>query len=61
MLLNRHSELTFPVMSSVRVTTDGGANWNVIRKNADGQWIFDTPNALVDGIYPSRRGHGSGR
>ncbi|HGB7823750.1 TPA: non-fimbrial adhesin SiiE, partial [Salmonella enterica subsp. enterica serovar Typhimurium] len=25
----------------VRVTLDGGANWNVIRKNADGQWIFD--------------------
>ncbi|EGJ2658910.1 Ig-like domain repeat protein, partial [Salmonella enterica] len=24
----------------VRVTLDGGANWNVIRKNADGQWIF---------------------
>ncbi|EDN7001063.1 Ig-like domain repeat protein, partial [Salmonella enterica] len=23
----------------VRVTLDGGANWNVIRKNADGQWI----------------------
>ncbi|EHS6296254.1 non-fimbrial adhesin SiiE, partial [Salmonella enterica] len=22
----------------VRVTLDGGANWNVIRKNADGQW-----------------------
>ncbi|EBB1489179.1 Ig-like domain repeat protein, partial [Salmonella enterica] len=28
----------------VRVTLDGGANWNVIRKNADGQWIFDSPN-----------------
>ncbi|EDZ6275596.1 Ig-like domain repeat protein, partial [Salmonella enterica] len=27
----------------VRVTLDGGANWNVIRKNADGQWIFDSP------------------
>ncbi|ECF8996578.1 Ig-like domain repeat protein, partial [Salmonella enterica] len=26
----------------VRVTLDGGANWNVIRKNADGQWIFDS-------------------
>ncbi|EDX9464424.1 Ig-like domain repeat protein, partial [Salmonella enterica] len=33
----------------VRVTLDGGANWNVIRKNADGQWIFDSPNTLVDG------------
>ncbi|MGL7316383.1 non-fimbrial adhesin SiiE [Salmonella sp. NW914] len=38
----------------VRVTLDGGANWNVIRKNADGQWIFDTPNALVDGTYTLR-------
>ncbi|ECK7389495.1 Ig-like domain repeat protein [Salmonella enterica subsp. enterica] len=38
----------------VRVTLDGGANWNVIRKNADGQWIFDTPNTLVDGIYTLR-------
>ncbi|EKI5503618.1 non-fimbrial adhesin SiiE [Salmonella enterica subsp. enterica] len=35
----------------VRVTLDGGANWNVIRKNADGQWIFDSPNTLVDGTY----------
>lgn len=41
-------------MSSVRVTTDGGANWNVIRKNADGQWIFDSPNTLVDGTYTLR-------
>ncbi|HAK7404162.1 TPA: Ig-like domain repeat protein [Salmonella enterica] len=38
----------------VRVTLDGGANWNVIRKNADGQWIFDTPNTLVDGTYTLR-------
>ncbi|MDK9003621.1 non-fimbrial adhesin SiiE [Salmonella enterica] len=38
----------------VRVTLDGGANWNVIRKNADGQWIFDSPNTLVDGIYTLR-------
>ncbi len=41
-------------MSSVRVTPDGGANWNVIRKNADGQWIFDSPNTLVDGTYTLR-------
>ncbi|ECZ9856829.1 TPA: non-fimbrial adhesin SiiE [Salmonella enterica] len=38
----------------VRVTLDGGANWNAIRKNADGQWIFDTPNTLVDGTYTLR-------
>ncbi|EIM0129255.1 non-fimbrial adhesin SiiE [Salmonella enterica] len=38
----------------VRVTMDGGANWNVIRKNADGQWIFDSPNTLVDGTYTLR-------
>ncbi|HHS7455975.1 TPA: non-fimbrial adhesin SiiE [Salmonella enterica] len=38
----------------VRVTLDGGANWNVIRKNADGQWIFDSPNTLVDGTYTLR-------
>ncbi len=38
----------------VRVTLDGGANWNVIRKNADGQWIFDSPNNLVDGTYTLR-------
>ncbi|EHP7756609.1 non-fimbrial adhesin SiiE [Salmonella enterica] len=38
----------------VRVTLDGGANWNVIRKNAGGQWIFDTPNTLVDGTYTLR-------
>ncbi|EBO2786335.1 Ig domain protein, partial [Salmonella enterica subsp. enterica serovar Derby] len=35
-------------------TLDGGANWNVIRKNADGQWIFDSPNTLVDGTYTLR-------
>ncbi|EAM8664401.1 Ig-like domain repeat protein [Salmonella enterica subsp. enterica serovar Newport] len=38
----------------VRVTLDGGANWNVIRKNADGQWIFDSPNTPVDGTYTLR-------
>ncbi|EHH0142761.1 Ig-like domain repeat protein [Salmonella enterica subsp. enterica serovar Enteritidis] len=38
----------------VRVTLDGGANWSVIRKNADGQWIFDSPNTLVDGTYTLR-------
>ncbi|EGN7884722.1 Ig-like domain repeat protein [Salmonella enterica subsp. enterica serovar Infantis] len=38
----------------VRVTLDGGANWNVIRKNADGQWIFDSSNTLVDGTYTLR-------
>ncbi|EBU3115302.1 Ig-like domain repeat protein [Salmonella enterica] len=38
----------------VRVTLDGGANWNVIRKNADGQWIFDSPNTLVGGTYTLR-------
>ncbi|EDT6841253.1 Ig-like domain repeat protein, partial [Salmonella enterica subsp. enterica] len=38
----------------VRVTLDGGANWNVIRKNADGQWIFDSPNTLGDGTYTLR-------
>ncbi|HBI5886579.1 non-fimbrial adhesin SiiE [Salmonella enterica] len=38
----------------VRVTLDSGANWNVIRKNADGQWIFDSPNTLVDGTYTLR-------
>ncbi|ENT6621116.1 non-fimbrial adhesin SiiE [Salmonella enterica] len=38
----------------VRVTLDGGANWNLIRKNADGQWIFDSPNTLVDGTYTLR-------
>ncbi|EHX0854025.1 non-fimbrial adhesin SiiE [Salmonella enterica subsp. enterica] len=38
----------------VRITLDGGANWNVIRKNADGQWIFDSPNTLVDGTYTLR-------
>ncbi|EIU6597956.1 non-fimbrial adhesin SiiE [Salmonella enterica] len=38
----------------VRVTLDGGANWNVIRKNADGQWIFDSPNTLVDSTYTLR-------
>ncbi|ECY0288360.1 Ig-like domain repeat protein [Salmonella enterica] len=38
----------------VRVTLDGGANWNVIRKNADGQWIYDSPNTLVDGTYTLR-------
>ncbi|EKE7766008.1 non-fimbrial adhesin SiiE [Salmonella enterica] len=38
----------------VRVTLDGDANWNVIRKNADGQWIFDSPNTLVDGTYTLR-------
>ncbi|EMD6668611.1 non-fimbrial adhesin SiiE [Salmonella enterica] len=38
----------------VRVALDGGANWNVIRKNADGQWIFDSPNTLVDGTYTLR-------
>ncbi|EHG8884666.1 Ig-like domain repeat protein [Salmonella enterica subsp. enterica serovar Enteritidis] len=38
----------------VSVTLDGGANWNVIRKNADGQWIFDSPNTLVDGTYTLR-------
>ncbi|MBJ3181178.1 non-fimbrial adhesin SiiE [Salmonella enterica subsp. enterica serovar Stanley] len=38
----------------VRVTLDGGANWNVIRKNADGQWIFDSPNTLVNGTYTLR-------
>ncbi|EJR7997739.1 non-fimbrial adhesin SiiE [Salmonella enterica subsp. enterica serovar Infantis] len=38
----------------VRVTLDGGANWNVIRKNADGQWIFDSPNTLVYGTYTLR-------
>ncbi|EDV0657371.1 Ig-like domain repeat protein [Salmonella enterica subsp. enterica] len=38
----------------VRVTLDDGANWNVIRKNADGQWIFDSPNTLVDGTYTLR-------
>ncbi|ENT4060810.1 non-fimbrial adhesin SiiE [Salmonella enterica] len=38
----------------VRVTLDGGANWNVIRKNADGKWIFDSPNTLVDGTYTLR-------
>ncbi|EBL7203052.1 Ig-like domain repeat protein [Salmonella enterica subsp. enterica serovar Typhimurium] len=38
----------------VRVTLDGGANWNVIRKNADGQWIFDSPNTVVDGTYTLR-------
>ncbi|EDT2151762.1 Ig-like domain repeat protein [Salmonella enterica subsp. enterica] len=38
----------------VRVTLDGVANWNVIRKNADGQWIFDSPNTLVDGTYTLR-------
>ncbi|KHO68158.1 membrane protein [Salmonella enterica subsp. enterica serovar Infantis] len=38
----------------VRVTLDGGVNWNVIRKNADGQWIFDSPNTLVDGTYTLR-------
>ncbi|EJT3366201.1 non-fimbrial adhesin SiiE [Salmonella enterica] len=38
----------------VRVTLDGGANWNVIRKNADGQWIFDSPDTLVDGTYTLR-------
>ncbi|EMR8002365.1 non-fimbrial adhesin SiiE [Salmonella enterica subsp. enterica serovar Newport] len=38
----------------VRVTLDGGANWNVIRKNADGEWIFDSPNTLVDGTYTLR-------
>ncbi len=38
----------------VRVTLDGGSNWNVIRKNADGQWIFDSPNTLVDGTYTLR-------
>ncbi|WP_183056961.1 non-fimbrial adhesin SiiE [Salmonella enterica] len=38
----------------VRVTLDGGANWNVIRKNADGQWIFDSPNTLGDGTHTLR-------
>ncbi|MGC7987485.1 Ig-like domain-containing protein [Salmonella enterica] len=38
----------------VRVTLDGGANWNVIRKNADGQWIFESMNTLVDGTYTLR-------
>ncbi|EAO2759989.1 Ig-like domain repeat protein [Salmonella enterica] len=41
-------------VAQVRVTLDGGANWNVIRKNADGQWIFDSPNTLVDGTYTLR-------
>ncbi|HGG6859286.1 TPA: non-fimbrial adhesin SiiE [Salmonella enterica subsp. enterica serovar Mbandaka] len=38
----------------VRVTLDGGANWNVIRKNADGQWIFESPNTLGDGTHTLR-------
>lgn len=35
----------------VCVILDGGVNWNVICKNVDGQWIFDSLNILVDGIY----------
>ncbi|EBG3521579.1 Ig-like domain repeat protein [Salmonella enterica subsp. enterica serovar Brancaster] len=38
----------------VRVTLDGGTSWSQVRKNADGQWIFDTPNTLVDGTYTLR-------
>ncbi|EBU4087671.1 hypothetical protein CWF84_16045, partial [Salmonella enterica] len=38
----------------VRVTLDGGTNWSQVRKNADGQWIFESPNTLVDGTYTLR-------
>ncbi|WP_079778408.1 Ig-like domain-containing protein [Salmonella bongori] len=38
----------------VRVTLDGGTSWSPIRKNADGQWIFESTNTLVDGTYTLR-------
>ncbi|EEA5786036.1 Ig-like domain repeat protein [Salmonella enterica subsp. enterica serovar Lattenkamp] len=38
----------------VRVTLDGGTSWSPIRKNADGQWIFESMNTLVDGTYTLR-------
>ncbi|ECG8591719.1 Ig domain protein [Salmonella enterica subsp. salamae] len=41
-------------VAQVRVTLDGGSNWSPLRKNADGQWIFESPNTLVDGTYTLR-------
>ncbi|WP_079800937.1 Ig-like domain-containing protein [Salmonella enterica] len=38
----------------VRVTLDGGTSWSLVRKNADGQWIFESPNTLVDDTYTLR-------
>ncbi|EBV3279439.1 Ig-like domain repeat protein [Salmonella enterica subsp. enterica serovar Wangata] len=38
----------------VRVTLDGGTSWSLVRKNADGQWIFESPNTLGDGTYTLR-------
>ncbi|EDV3051263.1 Ig-like domain repeat protein, partial [Salmonella enterica subsp. enterica] len=38
----------------VRVTLDGGTSWSLIRKNADGQWIFESPNTLGDGTHTLR-------
>ncbi|HCL5252348.1 TPA: Ig-like domain repeat protein, partial [Salmonella enterica] len=38
----------------VRVTLDGGHSWSLVRKNADGHWIFESPNTLVDGAYTLR-------
>ncbi|HCL5258450.1 TPA: Ig-like domain repeat protein, partial [Salmonella enterica] len=38
----------------VRVTLDGGNNWSLVRKNADGQWIFESPKTLVDDTYTLR-------
>ncbi|EAA6245831.1 Ig-like domain repeat protein [Salmonella enterica subsp. salamae] len=41
-------------VAQVRVTLDGGNNWSLVRKNADGQWIFESPNTLVDDTYTLR-------
>ncbi|EBQ5983921.1 Ig-like domain repeat protein, partial [Salmonella enterica subsp. houtenae serovar Houten] len=38
----------------VRVTLDGGTSWSLVRKNADGQWIFESQNTLVDGVHTLR-------
>ncbi|HDC1790747.1 TPA: Ig-like domain repeat protein [Salmonella enterica] len=38
----------------VRVTLDGGTSWSLVRKNADGQWIFESPNTLGDGTHTLR-------
>ncbi len=38
----------------VRVTLDGGTSWGQVRKNADGQWIFESPNTLGDGTHTLR-------
>ncbi|EFQ9015174.1 non-fimbrial adhesin SiiE [Salmonella enterica subsp. enterica] len=38
----------------VRVTLDGGTSWSQVRKNADGQWIFESPNTLGDGTHTLR-------